>query len=504
MAQAIHARQDGDIFQARIFWLNAACLLDPESDIVKVSFEVGPKSFDDVAVEYNQEKSRHDQYGNNLLKEHIQCKWHTSNGSYGYADLAESDFINANTYSLLQRAKQALDVADDRLGVRFRLMTNWRIDRNDGLNDIVNTRSGTINIEKLYSSKTDKSKYGLIRKLWREHLGCDENSLSEFCPALAFSSLSDSLDDLRIRLDALFSGVGLKRIPANETAFFYDQLPFRWAAQGRNEFDRNTFRKICSQERLLTGTSEPLPILFGIKSFEHPIDSLYSRCVDVLDFVPEFDGRFIRNAEDWSNKLFPELKSYLLNSAKKTEALRLVLDTHTSLAFASGSILNIKSGRRIEIEQRTLERKLWFCGDNTPDKNWSELCCNCEIIDQDGSDIAVSVSITHDIYPDVRSYIEKSGLNVACILQASLTGGAGSTAIKCGQHAFNLSEKLAQSIIKHRPDRKSRVHIFIAGPNSFSFFLGQRQPSLGRTVLYEYDFEGVESGTYAPSLEYKT
>ena len=53
MTQAVAVRRDGDTFQARLFWLHAARLLDPESPVVRVGFETGPKGFDDIWVEYD-------------------------------------------------------------------------------------------------------------------------------------------------------------------------------------------------------------------------------------------------------------------------------------------------------------------------------------------------------------------------------------------------------------------------------------------------------------------
>ena len=52
MTQAVTVRRDGDTYQARQFWLRAGRLLDPESPIVRVGFESGPKSFDDIWIEY--------------------------------------------------------------------------------------------------------------------------------------------------------------------------------------------------------------------------------------------------------------------------------------------------------------------------------------------------------------------------------------------------------------------------------------------------------------------
>ena len=56
MARAISARRHGDDFQARIFWLKAAALLDPDTPVISVSYETGPKSFDDITLEYDPER----------------------------------------------------------------------------------------------------------------------------------------------------------------------------------------------------------------------------------------------------------------------------------------------------------------------------------------------------------------------------------------------------------------------------------------------------------------
>ena len=132
MSQAVTVRRDGDTFQARLFWYHAARLLDPESPVVRVGFETGPKSFDDIWVEYDPARSAVDQYGDPLRREHMQCKWHVTPDSYGYSHLVDPEFINANARSLLERARDAqLAHAPQGSGVRFKLVTNWRLDRND-------------------------------------------------------------------------------------------------------------------------------------------------------------------------------------------------------------------------------------------------------------------------------------------------------------------------------------------------------------------------------------
>jgi hypothetical protein len=46
-----------------------------------------------------------------------------------------------------------------------------------------------------------------------------------------------------------------------------------------------------------------------------------------------------------------------------------------------------------------------------------------------------------------------------------------------------------------------RVHLFIAGPNAFAFFLGQSQAALGPASIYEWDFDGLRDRDYSVGLE---
>jgi hypothetical protein len=218
MTQAVAVRRDGDAFQARVFWRKAARLLDPESPIVRVGFESGPKGYDDIWVAYEPSRGLSDQEGCPLFREHIQCKWHVSPDSYGHAHLVDAQFINANALSLLQRALAAQRLyAPDGRGARFRLITNWLIDRQDPLRELVHQRSHTLRLDRLFGTATERSAMGRVRKLWREHLGLTEDELRVVARTLAFSEIAESLEDLRDSLDLLFRIAGLRRVPPHES-----------------------------------------------------------------------------------------------------------------------------------------------------------------------------------------------------------------------------------------------------------------------------------------------
>lgn len=501
MTQAVTVRRDGDAFQARLFWWRAARLLDDASPIVKVGFETGPKSFDDIWVQYDPARSPPDQTGRPLLREHIQCKWHVTPDNYGYTHLVDPEFINANAKSLLQRARAAqLSYAPDGAGCRFKLLTNWRIDRADPLRELIGNRSNAMRLDRLFGTQTDNSKAGQVRKAWRDHLGIDEAELRLLAGTLAFGEATDSLDDWRDHLDTLFGFVGLRRVPANESAFFYDNLVFEWMAQQRLEFDRQTFRAACAREGLLSSAT-PKSVVFGVKSFEHHVDRLQDRCTAVLDLVPVFDERYIRSQDDWTDKLYPELKTFLLAAASGHNRLRLALDTHITLAFAAGSILNIKSGRAIELEQRTTGRAVWAADDAASDPTWPTWSFTQVELGRPDRDLAVGVGLTHDVGREVEAFVRTQLPSVDRILLAQPNIGAGARSVACGRHAFELAEALTSNVRAAVPDPgASNVHLFIAAPNAFTFFLGQRQAALGTVHLYEYDFDGQRDRSYRRSI----
>jgi hypothetical protein len=290
------------------------------------------------------------------------------------------------------KAQQAYAPRGD--GARFRLLTNWRIDRDDPLKDLVHQRSSTLRLDRLYATATARSKMGAVRELWRNHLSVNEDELRILLRALAVSEATDSLDDLRHDLDFLIRIAGLRRIPAHESAFIYDDVVFQWMGQGRLEFDRRQLHAACEGEGLLAGSADARPRVYGIKSFEHATDRLEERCTAVLNLVPGFLDRQIRPEADWQKTLYPKLTVFLLDAAKTGERLRLILDAHLTLAFAAGSILNIKSGRIIELEQRTIGKKIWAPDDAEPDPAWPCWQFESEAVAVEGDGLVARVTRT--------------------------------------------------------------------------------------------------------------
>ena len=500
MAQANVARRRGDDFQARLFWLKAASLLDDKSAVEKVSYESGPRAFDDLVVQYDPSRAPRDHLGEAIEREFIQCKWHARAGTFGYEDLVDPGFINANCVSLLQRAHEAQrrHAAEGR-GLAFKLLTNWRIESGDPLLKLIGKSSDAIDVARLFTGKTERSAMGRVRKTWRDHLGICDNELRRLVRVLAVAEASESLAALRERLDERFAAVGMRRVPSAESAFFYDDLIFKLLGQGRCEFDREGFRCMAEREGLLREPSTASePALIGVRSFMHAIDHLSERCDEVLDLVRYFDGRYVRRSVDWEERIAPALREFLVDAAKRAEGIRLVLDAHVSVAFAAGTVLNLRSGREVEIEQRTGGRRFWSREDVVGNSAWPGLEMSEELVAQRGREVAVAVGLTHDVSAAVSGFVREALPDVRLIMHCRLAGGAAQQSVQCGSHAWQLAEQTVKYLLQTRArcSITSPVHLFIAGPNGFTFFLGQ-QPAVGAARVYEWDLEGRRTGGYS-------
>ncbi len=502
MTQAVVARKHGDDFQARLFWLHAALLLDPRGPVVRVGYEIGPKAFDDVLVEYDLARAPQDHHGQPVLRDHLQTKWHVKPGEFTYADLTDPAFTNATSQSFLQRARDAqVQHAPDGTGARFKLVTNWRLASNDPLIKLILMQWHALDLASLFDGTTDASAMGKLRKTWREHLAADETALRRVARTLGISLRLESGDDLRERLNDRFAAMGMKRVPAAEAGFFYDDVIAKLHAQGRSTFDRQSFKDMCASEKLLDDGHGKNPVSIGVRSFMHPYDNLEARCDETLNLVPHFDGRYIRDEADWAARVLPELRAFIVAAAQANDHLRLVIDAHVSLAFGVGALLDVKSGKTIEIEQRTAGRRFWSSDDLPVDPAWPGLTFSEETLAAAGDDIAVAIGLTHDIGNAVREYV-KGMPAIGRLVYVGPEGGSSGRSIKCGHHAHLLAEAVTARLRASQPHdgRQRTTHIFIAGPNAFAFFFGQHHVALGPCAVYEWDFEGRRGGSYSLGL----
>jgi hypothetical protein len=116
-------------------------------------------------------------------------------------------------------------------------------------------------------------------------------------------------------------------------------------------------------------------------------------------------------------------------------------------------------------------------------------------------DVAICLSVTHDIYGDVEKYLSSTGAPpVGRIVVLNPEGGPSPQSIHGADHAYQLAVQLPSVLTSARPNRRTRAHIFFACPNALMFFIGQQREALGRLALYEFDFGLERDGSYQHSL----
>lgn len=511
MARAPAARQLGDAYQARLFWYHACTLFFSNHQVARVGFEVDEAlGFDDVAVYYSAPQP--DVHGGHVLRDYYQSKFHVAQtGSFGYESLITPSFIGTSKASILQRLKSAIEEST-RLGVasRYTLVSPWIVHPDDALADISGLVDSSLRLGRLSEGKTERSTMGAVRAAWRRHLELStDDELLKLLSAFRLDARAWSFDGIRTALEDRLWRAGFRTLDTNQISFQYDDLIQKAFQAGTVEFDRASLKDLAQQEGLWVGppaSPDDGRKVIAVRSFTRWTNQIADSADRFLDLVEWFRGRPIASDELWSAEVWPRLSAFLESAIEEGASHDLHIDAHTTIAFAAGYAL-AKAPVAIVPIQRTGPTSTirWEPSDgqtaNPKDPLWM-----VEWQDVDGGDpghLAVAISVTRDVSDDVATYLAASGSSVGRILVASPPGGISQRAVRDGEHAWSLAEALAQVIRKERSRRApgSPVHLFIAAPNAFTFFLGRQATALGPCQLYEYDFDSSELGAYQPSLQ---
>lgn len=508
MSNSVIPIQQGFDYQARLFWLKVCDLFLPFSKVQSVGYELDEvKSFDDVVVTYSEPILE----TNGLVKnkDYYQSKFHShqTNPIY-YTSLIDPGFIGATTNSFLQKLSNAFDKAEAEKQTHiYNLFTPSTIHPNDSLSKLYSNFDGTLNINRLYEGKTDKSEFGEIRFAWINHLQTSEENLRNLILRLRIvngPSARFLLDGLNIRL----AQAGFRPIETGSISNPYDDLIKKLHQMGRNNFDRDQIQEIARAEKIWVGKSVdemeyPSEKTIGIRSFIKFAEEMPNLTFDMICLAPNFDGRFIKSEDLWNDEISPQTSSFIQKYETLGETIYVLLDTHTSVAFAAGHSIHPKAATKFVPVQKNEFRhpEVWNVQNiQSDEKDWQTE----EIQMRDaGSELAVAVGITHAVAPDVKEFVARSLPSANRILSFEIQPKPSANSVKDGNHAFFLAEELAQKVIAEVKSKGCQsVHIFASAPVGFMFYLGKKLqlPASCRIYLYEYDFESKELGAYVKSI----
>jgi hypothetical protein len=509
MSKSVISRMLGDDYQALYFWSKACDLFQPHSKVKSISYEYDLlKSFDDVVVEYQHPIS--DERGRLVHADFYQIKFHvTQAGVIDSCSLIDPAFINATSVSFLQRLKAGVQSEKEQgRECRFFLVTPWSISAQDPLAELVSNTGGELRLDKLMVGKTDASRMGKIRKMWREHLELkDDTELYSILESLRIYTNFGNIKMLITQLNIQLISAGLLPIDEGASTHKYVDL-----IQGLLKKNRFTFTQIellewCRSEGLYVGRKETVSDLFtkvGIRSFPRWAENMENETESMVCLTKYFDGRYIKENARWQTDIVKAMSEFI-SSILPGRAYDIHLDTHAAIAFAAGHELDVKSGIDIAPVQKSFNtgKQIWRPTDTTLTGDYNDWIYAEQLIDK-GSDVAIAISATHDISSDVAYYIEQFNLPVRRMISCFIDGrGPGATSVVDANHAFFLANRISTRIRNRTvEERMSRLHLFYAGPNGLIFFIGQLSKSFGTCTMYEYDFTKQTPGGYQPTITF--
>lgn len=505
MAKAVIARIEGDDYQARYFWFQVCRLFQPHTNVVRVSYEWDKiKGFDDVVSTY--EPPINNDRGGLASEDYFQIKFHVSQqGVISWKALMDPAFIGSSSTSFLQRLNAGyLQAMEQGRQCRFILVTPWNVDINDPLVRLVSNNAGEIRLDRLFDGTGSRSAMGLIRTGWAKHLRTNESGLANVLASLRIYAGWGGLAELNDRLNDKLQIAGFKPVSDASNFSAYDDLIRKLIRAGKMTFTATEIKEICEREGLWVGTSivDSNHSEIGIRSFIRRTEYMEDETEYMLDLVPYFNDRTITDNSLWKGRVIPEVAAFLGKYVTSGKNVNLHLDTHSSVALTAGYYLDSKAGVSVTPIQKTLAGKaVWkpqVCSPVSSYPLWSiaEKCIN-----SDEQDLVIGISITHDVSADVENYLSLQRLNVRELVNFIIQPCPCSTAIIDGTHALKLVQELVAVIRKHRIPGNRTLHLFIAGPNGFSFLLGQHCHGLGKLITYEYDFDSGAIGKYEPAIE---
>jgi hypothetical protein len=497
----VGARTEGDVYQGLFFWRQAADLLRPGSMVDRVVFEHDDADgVDDVAVFYRDPGVNAG--GWMASADYFQLKYHVDNRDcYSSAALIDAAFINAKS-SILQRFYAAYTkLAENHNRFRLHLASNWRWSEDDKLASLLREYDGEL--PRKFFEDGPQGDLGKIREKWQAHLGLESDAFAAFARTLRFQLDHFGRRDFKAYVYSTLEAAGLRTPSADRAACPYESLIQQFLMNGPNSFDAAAFRDLCKREGLLVETepSSHRPATFGVRSFVRFAERLESEVDELICVTEQFEGRHPLSDDSWETSASQVLA--FLGDADRRSRLRggdsvVALECHGSLALLAGWELSRNSGVRVApIQKPTLD--VWRPAEGSAaSAPWVAKTLQ-ENINVD--DVAICLSVTHDIIADVEEYLSSDGApTVGRIVVLTPQGGPSPQSIQGADHAYGLAVQLPSVLVGARPNRLARAHLFFACPNALMFFIGQQREALGRLTLYEFDFGLERDGSYQQSI----
>jgi hypothetical protein len=306
------------------------------------------------------------------------------------------------------------------------------------------------------------------------------------------------MDQTNRELERELEVAGLVPVEAGSVTHAYVDLIGGHIKLGELEFDAPGLRRSLTAAGLWRDGASPSDSgrSLAIRSRRLGVSHLEDETTDLLDLIPLFHDRELAAGIDWNGDVGAQLTAFLRERVRPGEAYRLYLDAHSAIAFASGWLLH----RADVMPMQNIDGRLshWPATGAVPS---SPLWVVREVaLASSGPDVALALSVARDVEKDVLAFVSRSLPQVGVVVVLTVPA-VGRAAVRNGSHANALAVEAVAATrnVMPRDGRASHVHIFSAAPNGLIFQLGRNGRPLGRTTVYEFDFENPHRG-YSPAI----
>lgn len=497
MGNAVAARSFGDDYQGMVFWKYINQMLKKGTNIKWIGYEYNAvKSFDDIVVSYKEEQRFREGF---ISMDYIQVKFHMRQYDLFTLDnLLDPAFISATTNSLMHNIVAAYKkLGDDFKVSRFIIYSPWAIAQGDQLNNLISNVDSSFEVNRLFDGTTSRSAMGKLRQKFCDVLSITEDELYTILKQTCIYHGRERIDELREILNREFLYNCLKQWPESKDTNPYIDMVRSWNQSDIHQFNQDYILSQCEKEGLVEHCTDETVI--AIRSFKRHTEGIEERAAAMLDLLDYFDGRFMKDGCSW-NDIFLQLDKFVQENLKKNIEFRIELETHLSIAFIAGRVLNPKSGIKSVPIQKTVDGRCDWGIVEKDNQNYETFEIIIEQLDTTGQDTVVAISISNDIHADVADYLQNNHLPINTAYYFTLPN-TGNNSIANGQHAWMLAKQINTTLGKlDKTSKRGVLHIFVAGPTALMFNIGKLSMSYGRIQLYEYDFQHMRTGTYYPTI----
>jgi SMODS-associated and fused to various effectors sensor domain len=476
-ASASGARISGDAYQHTFSWLHALRLLRPGFGISRVAFEVaGVGNLDDLVVYPQSERPRYH-----------QLKFVATQGEL----LTTEWFMKVppkRKHSPLEQfwhSFTALSAGGHPPAMALQTNRNW--DGSDPLPGFLSGRQNKL-VPRLAEGR-ERSRAGKVRRAWSNHLGIEEDELLAMLEHLALNAGRGSLEQLREEcLDAQHAA-GLR--PDENVLDVGVAEIARMIGEGVPDVDKRRLREFVEERGLAANDSRAVVL---VQALDH--DPWPEAANVALDWVDRFVGdeastrRQLHDPDDWNAVLKPQLRDAVVEIRRQgydDVVIRGLM--RLPVAFAVGHHFSDVAGFSLTTKQRGAE---WSTAGEVPTTGVDRTDIDLSL----GSDVAVGVSIAHDLSGEVEAYLRSAAVPASRLVHLTPTTGISHESVPDDAVARGLARQIVTEVRAAVRDVSSaRVHLFLSMPYGLAVLLGHVWNRIPETTVYE----DVLSG-YAPAF----